>query len=236
MKSALAATTTMAALMATSALAGVVTSQAGTEVNFPTMNYFCSTNPACSVALNSNITWSSTNISNHGGSVFGFTKGYSFVSNGFTTGTPMVGLNDSSADYGVVDTMTFTFATPTTGVGGYINWVDAKIPPGLGPVTMTAWDGSTPLLTVVLEDNGVSNPNGIAGLTPGGFIGIEAPSAEITKVTFTDGYVGMIGGIFVNLPEGSLSVPEPETWTLMLSGVAGLGAVLRTRRRRVAPA
>jgi hypothetical protein len=48
-----------------------------------------------------------------------------------------------------------------------------------------------------------------------------------------------LGNLLANVSLSTASVggvPEPATWTMMFAGFAGLGATLRTRRRRAVPA
>ena len=53
--------------------------------------------------------------------------------------------------------------------------------------------------------------------------------------------IGLIDGTYdFFLPNDeiilTIAAPEPSTWALMLAGVAGLGAALRTRRGKLAAA
>ena len=60
-------------------------------------------------------------------------------------------------------------------------------------------------------------------LVPAEGIGVSTENGETAIETFTTSDTFLIG-----------SAPEPATWALMLTGIAGLGAVLRMRRRVVA--
>jgi hypothetical protein len=91
----------------------------GVVESMPTVNYF-GTGPE---TFGSGITWSSTNASNQGGSVYGYTGEYGFITSTWNDFTPMAGLNDSFAAYGVTDTMTFAFASPVSSVYGCTNMV-----------------------------------------------------------------------------------------------------------------
>ena len=84
------------------------------------------------------ITWSSTNVFNQGGSVFGLTGVYSFAANGNWDGGlgPMIGLNDSFDFYGVSDTMTFSFASPVTSFSAFFNYVPGSFTPTPEPGTL----------------------------------------------------------------------------------------------------
>ena len=81
-------------LAVTSAQAALVTSlPGGTVFPMPAIGYF---GPGPQ-SFGPGITWSSTNSSHQGGSVFGYTGGYGFGGNGYWDGSigPMAGLNDS---------------------------------------------------------------------------------------------------------------------------------------------
>src|SRR5579863_3776326 len=101
---------TVAAGSAGVAHASLVTSlSGGTTYTFGTSNY---QGPGPQTVA-PGITWSSTNASIQGGSVYGFNGGYGFSGNGFWDGTfSMIGLNDSTDVSSVTDTMTIAFATP----------------------------------------------------------------------------------------------------------------------------
>jgi hypothetical protein len=204
------------ALAASSASAAVIYSPEAAYVPFPVVN----ATGAGPESLTSNITWTSTNASNQGGSVYGWNQGYSFLGNSnYSFGTwTVVGLNDSSGYYGVVDSMTFNFATPVKTIGAVLNWVTSQ-----APVTIAAYNSDGGLLdTLTLSANGVNLE------TPDRFYGFAEDTADISKFVLTDGYVAAIGGLN--------GVPEPAAWALMLVGFAGLGAALRTHRQKAAVA
>src|SRR5262252_524904 len=84
-------------LMVLQAGATVVTSiPGGTAIPMPAINFFGS-GPQVFGTTNL-VTWTSTNATHQGGSVFGYTGVYSYLGNGFWTGAlgPMAGLNDST--------------------------------------------------------------------------------------------------------------------------------------------
>jgi hypothetical protein len=43
-----------------------------------------------------------------------------------------------------------------------------------------------------------------------------------------------LGGYLENVSLGAAAVPEPATWGMMIMGFAGMGGVLRSRRRQAA--
>lgn len=200
------------------ATATVVTSlPGGTLQAMPTINYF---GPGPQ-SFGSGITWSSTNAIYQGGSVFGYTGGYGFGSNGYVSGVSMAGLNDANQFYSVVDTMTFDFATPVSGVGGITNWYGDDV-----NVTIAIYDASNTLL----ESYVVANSGGNIA-TPNSFIGFSRTSADISKYTLSAGYIAVWD---LTTTSGS-AVPEPASWALMIAGFGLVGAAAR-RRRTVAAA
>jgi len=106
----------------------------GSPVVIPAMNY---TGGGPQVFGPGNgITWSSTNLTNQNGSVFGWTGKYDFLANGLWTGAllpgylgPMIGLNDSWEFFGVQDTMTLAFDTPVTSFSAFFNYVPNSASP-----------------------------------------------------------------------------------------------------------
>jgi PEP-CTERM motif len=106
----------------------------GSAVAIPALNYF----GGGPQTFGTGITWSSTNVFNQGGSVFGLTGVYSFAANGSWDGGlgPMIGLNDSYDYYGVSDTMTFSFASPITSFSAFFNYVPGSYTPTPEPGTL----------------------------------------------------------------------------------------------------
>ena len=185
----------------------------GSAYSIPAVNYF-GPGPLASPGA----VWSSTNATIQGGSVYGYTEGYSFEGNGFWSGIPMEGVNDASDVYGVVDSMTFTFTNPITAFGGEINWV-----PNDNPVTIAAYDSMGNLLDSLTLSAGDANLQ-----TPDAFYGFIEGSADIKTFVMTDGYIGIENIESIGLPTG---VPEPASWTIMLLGVGLAGAAMRSKRK-----
>jgi hypothetical protein len=197
------------------AAASVITAPMGTDIDFGASNYF----GGGAITVAPGVTWSSTNASNQGGSVFGYDGSYGFGGNGSSDGVSLVGLNDSSDAYGVADFMTFSFDKPVASVGAVLNWVGSN-----APVTIAAYSASGSLLDMLTLSSGGANLQ-----TPDAFYGFQEKTNDIASFVLTDGYVAAIGAINV----GSVSaVPEPATWAVMLAGFGGVGAALRQARRR----
>ena len=205
-------------LAATSAQAALVTSlPGGTVIPMPAIGYF---GPGPQ-NFGPGITWSSTNSSNQNGSVFGYTGGYSFLTNGYWDSGigPMAGLNDSYFFYGVTDTMTFAFSTPIAGVGGFINYV----PDGSTPTVISAYDSNN----ILIENATLSFSTG-GGVNTGSFYGFLEGSPNISYFTLTDNYIG-ITDLTTSDPS---AVPEPATMLLLGSGLLGMGVYARRKFKK----
>ena len=202
------------ALAALPASAALITAPTGTDTAFPTLEYF----GGGPIAFGTGITWGSTSAY----SLFGYTQGYGLGSNGYSN-ADLVGLNDSLADFHVVDTMTFDFATPVGSVGGILNWYQD----GRDTVTIAAYDASNTLLDSFVLSNGGGNV-----VAPNSFYGFQENSANISHFTLSNGYVAIIG----NINTGPAAVPEPTAWALSILGFLGAGAMLRRKRLAVAAA
>lgn len=204
------------------AQAGVVTSiPGGTVYSMPAINYF---GPGPQTVA-PGVTWSSTNAINQGGSVFGFNEGYGFGTNGFwdgsvgSSGGTMAGVNDSFDAWGVTDTMTFSFATPVSAVGGFLNYV----PGGSTPTTIAVFDSTN---TLIESFNLVFLTNG--GTDQGQFLGFQEATNDISSFTLTDNYAAITDLTTASTATGT---PEPST---LLSGAALIGLMGLIRRKRQA--
>jgi hypothetical protein len=209
--------TILALILAVPAGASVVTSlPGGTVVPMPVID--CSSpNFGCfgpgPFTFGPGITWSSTNDSFQGGSLFGYDGSnlgpYRFSSNGNWTGAlgPMAVLNDSTDSFGSTDTMTFAFATPVAAVGGFLNYV----PSASTATIISVYDASgnliEPSFNLTFVTSGANDT--------GRFYGFQESSPVISYFTLTDNYVGI-----TNLTIAS--TPEPATWLLCGSGLLGL--------------
>jgi hypothetical protein len=211
-KSALA----VAALVVTLAVPGA----AGAAMTFTPVGHEIDFAPFNTVGFNPvdvapGVAWSSTNAGYQGGSVYGFSHGYSFGANGYSSDV-VAGLNDSSDYFGVADSMTFSFSHPVSSVGAVLNWV-----PNGAPVTIAVYDAAHTLLDSLTLSEGERNL-----FTPDSYYGFREKAPDIASFVLTDGYIAAIGGVYVS------PAPEPSAWAMMLAGFGALGAVIRGARRR----
>lgn len=207
------------ALMAGQAGASVVFSWTGGTVEvMPAINYF---GPGPQVFGVDNVTWSSTNAVNQGGSVFGYNGGYGYLNNGFWDGSlgTMAGVNDSKDVYGVTDTMTFAFSSPVMSVGGFLNYV----PESANPTTIAVYDSANNLiesydLTWDFNNSGCTNC--------GMWVGFQENTADIAYFTLSDNYVG-ITDLTINF--NTTTTPEPSSLLMLSAGLAGFAGVIRRK-------
>jgi hypothetical protein len=213
------------ALTAGTASANLVTSiPGGTVVPLPGINY---SGPGPQ-AFGPGITWTSTNATNQGGSIFGYTGVYSYIDNGLWDGRlgPMAGLNDSFDSYGVMDTMTFSLATRVGAVGGFINYA-----PDSTHAIIAAYNAAGALI----ESDALTFMTG-GGTDTGMFLGYQESTADIARFTLTDNFIGI-----TNLTLGPpLAVPAPMLgsgpWSvIMLGGALALFHLSRRANRRRRP-
>jgi hypothetical protein len=184
--------------------ATVVSSLNGVVVPMPAVNYL-GTGPQ--VFDGGEVTWTSTT-----NSLFGFPYIYGFYVNGIWDGAlgPMAGLDSSFYTGAVTDTMTFTFTTPVSAVGGFVNYAPFYLIDDSLPATIVSVYSPTHVLlestTLTFLTGDVTNSGQFVGFVDVGPIG---------SLTLSDNFVGLVG---LTLP-----VPESSTWAMMLIGFAGLG-------------
>jgi hypothetical protein len=182
------------------ALADVVTSIAdGTVYNAPAVNYY-GTGPQ---TLAPGITWTATGSSGS----FGNSGGYGLGLNGLWFGDPpLEGTND------VDGSMTFSFASPVSAVGGFLNYA----PDSEGAAfEIQAFDSLGNLIESY--DPVISTPN---EFNAGAFYGFQENSADISSFVVS----GSFGALRdLTLPAAAASpVPEPGSLIFLSTGIAGL--------------
>ena len=160
--------------------------------------------------------WSSTNGTGGFQALFGYTGNYAFLENGYRYGgIPMAAVNSST------DSMTFTFAHPTSAFGGTMNWA----PSDGSPVTVVAYDS----MGIGLDSLVLSDGNDTNSQTPSAFYGFIEGSPDIASVVLTGGVIGIWDIELIQ------SAPEPATWALMLVGFGGVGSAMRRARTAKGP-
>jgi hypothetical protein len=221
LKHSLFITALTAAAFAQPTFANLVTSiPGGTVLALPGINYF---GPG-PITVAPGVVWSSTNASNQGGSVYGYTGTYGYGGNGYWSGLlgPMAGVNDSTDAYGVTDTMSFSFASPVSAVGGFLNY----LPGSQNATTIAVWDGAN-----LIESANLTFLTG-GGTDEGEFLGFSESTPDITGFTLTDNYIGI-----TDLTVSGLSVvPETPSVSVIALAFAALAAFGWSSKRRAVQA
>ena len=196
-----------AVALAASALAHAVpvtSLPAGTVYPFAVENYF-GIGPK---VVAPGITWSADDSN----SVYGYAGAYGFAGNGGWSGLSMIGSNTGASS------MRIDFASPVAGVGAFMNYA-----PDFGSTpTIAVYDSSN----VLLESYTLSFATG-GGSNTGEFHGFLEGTSNISYLTLTGSYIGAAN---LSVQTVAVPVPEPETYALMLAGLAAIGFVARRRQ------
>jgi hypothetical protein len=152
------------------------------------------------------ITWSTQ----HSNSVFGWTLGYGFGSNGYWDSNLVMA--------GAASEMTFAFSVPVNAVGGFINFAP-------GPQMIAVYDTAHNLIESY-------DPNLSIGGTRTSFadsvffIGFS----ESTPIAYFE-----LTGTFIGITTLTVSaVPEASTWAMIIVGFLGIGFMARRTKSQSA--
>ena len=182
-----------------------VTSLTGaTTYGFAALNYMGSG----AITIAPGITWSSQSAY----SVYGWTGGYGFGSNGgWNSPLSMIGSNSGT------DTMRIDFASPVSAVAAFMNYA-----PGYGTPTIAVYNSLNTLLESYVLNFGTGGLN-----NAGEVHGFQESTADIAYMTLSGAYIGA-----AELQVLAGSVPEPTSYALVAIALAA--AVTAARRRRPA--
>ena len=112
----------------------------------------------------------------------------------------------------------FTFANMASGAGAYLNHYSNAL--SAGYVTITAFGAGNRLL----ESYSVNLSTGVDSYNAGQFVGFTRNSADIKS------FVVSGEGVVVDNLSFAAPVPEPETYAMLLAGLALMGTVARRRK------
>lgn len=168
------------------------------------------------------VVWSSTNVSNGGGAVFGFTDPFQFGGNGSWTSPlpPIADVNSYTDLYGTTDSMTFAFKTPVSAVGGFLNYAPGNSTPTT--IAVYSCDPSIPGCNPIELPFELTFTFSPSDENKGAFYGFQESSADIRYFVLTDNFIG-IKDLTVS------AVPEPGSLLLLGSGL--LGVINNCRKR-----
>jgi hypothetical protein len=191
---------------AASSQAAVVTSlPSGTALVIPSVNQLGFTGPAI---VASGVTYTSTQPS-----AYGYTDYYGFSSNGWWTGTSMIGLDDATGYF------TLSFANGISGFLGELNWSTGAG----GDASIQIFDSSNNLLeSLTLESDGIN-------LVAPGYYGFSRATADIASVRFNEEYIGVRN---ILTSQASSVVPEPASYALVALGLAGFAIARRKTAKK----
>ena len=212
------------ALTVESVNATVITSlPGGTVVNFPAVNI----DAPGPVTVVPGVTWKSDDVT----AIYGYTGMDNFNTNGFWTGSfPIAEMDQDDKS------MTFSFSTPVSAVGGIMDWY--AISGLIRPASMAVYNSSDILIkSFELYDNSTNTNFG----TPNSFNGFQESTADISSFVLSGDYAGMEDLVFSSAAScNGVSVaacsttPLPSTWITFLIGLVGFGVVARRRKQDTA--
>ena len=185
----------------------------GTVLSFPAVNL----TGAGPQTVAPGVTWTSTNSN----SVYGWTNGYGFANNGNWSGNPpLVGL-----DNGAGISMTFSFATPVSEVGGILNWALCNGGCGFGNAVISVFDSGNNLI----ESFALTSTNGTSNVVANdSFYGFNEATPEISRFTLSGDVIAIR-----DLTEAT-PVPGPIVGAGLPGAIVAFGGLLGWMRRRKA--
>jgi hypothetical protein len=192
----------------------------GTVLSFPAVNLF-TTGPE---TVAPGVIWSATETAEYGS-----TNEFHFGLNGFWIGNPAFVATGESGS------MTFSFATPVSAVGGTLNWAVVPTAPSVGSANISVFDATHTLIESFTLSNGLSNigtPGGFATI-PNSFYGFNENTANISYFTLSEDFIGL-RNLTVFAPQ---AVPGPIVGSGLPGLFAACGGLLAwwRRRRKAAP-
>ena len=118
-----------------------------------------------------------------------------------------------------VGELRFTFGQLSSGAGAFVNHYALSALP-LGLVISVYGDNNQ-----IIETHAVTVATDINGYDEGVFLGITRANADIRSISFK----GL--GVVVDNVTVTTAVPEPQTYALLLAGLALVGAAAKRRRQ-----
>ena len=163
--------------------------------------------------------------STNGSSVFAYDAAYALNTNGDWGGgrRGFVGLN---APFG---TLRFTFATPVSGVGAFVNYAPPPTSNGEAILTVRGADDQILETFNLSIDAPIVTPDAVDA---GAFRGFERQRADIVAFELSNGFIVLDDLTWSRENAFTLPVPVPAALPLFLAGASALGIGRRTRKGR----